>query len=60
MIERRAVIDTCNRSAAYAERQYQIECSKPRTARQIATAEYWRGWRDAARSLAAIFDSTRY
>lgn len=57
MIDRQDVIETCERSAAYAERQHQIECSKPQTARQMATAEYWRGWRDAARSLEMIFNT---
>lgn len=60
MIDREDVITTCDRSAAYADRQHDAARRQPQTARQMATAEYWRGWRDAARSLAAIFDSTRY
>lgn len=60
MINRQDVITTCDRSAAYADRQHDIARRGPQTARQMATAEYWRGWRDAARALAAIFDSDRY
>lgn len=58
MIDRRDIVETCRRSAAYAERQAEIASRQPPTARQIALVDYWRGWRDAARSLEMIFDHT--
>lgn len=56
MIDRRDIIETCRRSAAYADNQAEIASRQPPTARQLALAEYWRGWRDAARSLEMIFE----
>lgn len=58
MIDRRDIVETCRRSAAYAERQAEVARRQPPTTRQLALAEYWRGWRDAARSLEMIFDHT--
>lgn len=58
MIDRQDIVETCRRSAAYADKQAEIASRKPPTARQLALVEYWRGWRDAARSLEMIFDLT--
>lgn len=58
MIDRRDIVETCRRSAAYAERQAEVARRQPQTARQLALCEYWRGWRDAAKSLEMIFDHT--
>ena len=56
MIDHRDIVETCRRSAAYADRQAEVASRQPPTARQLALCEYWRGWRDAANSLQMIFD----